>query len=129
MVRHEPSAGADGGETYAYPTLEAQAGEGIWLRDEETDGQAAHYNNGGLMAYVSGLFAAGMGPNLEADYPYQAANGTSSTAEDWTLDDSDRFILTYELENSSILPNPSQRDAEGNYVYNAMARWPSRTRS
>lgn len=119
MVRHESPAGADRGEAYVYPTLESQAGEGIWLRDEETSGQAAHYNNGGLMAYVSGVFAAGMGPNLEADYPYQAANGTSSTAEDWTLDDSDRFILTYELENSSILPNPSQRDAEGNYVYNA----------
>ena len=109
------------GEDYIFPTLESQAGEGIWLRDEESTGYVAHYNNGGMMAYASGIFSAGMGPNDEEAYPYEAADGSSSTASDWSLKESDRFILSYELENSSILPSPAGRDENGNYVYNAFA--------
>lgn len=109
------------GEDYIFPTLESQAGEGIWLRDEESTGYVAHYNNGGLMAYASGIFSAAMGPNDEAAYPYEAADGSSSTASDWSLKESDRFILSYELENSSILPSPAGRDENGSYVYNAFA--------
>lgn len=106
------------GEDYVFPTLESQAGEGVWLRDEEELGQAAHYNNGGFPMVASGIFAAGMGPVYEEDYPYTARDGRASTAADWTLDEEDRFQLTFELENSSILPSPSMRDANGNYIYN-----------
>ena len=108
------------GEEYIYPTLEEQAGEGIWQRDEATEGQVAHYNNGGFMTYSSGVFAAGMGPNFEAAFPYQASDGTSSTAADWSLDDMTRFNLAFELEHSAILPTPAQRDENGNYVYSSL---------
>ncbi len=107
-------------ETYPYEGLESQAGEGIHHRDSETLGDSVYYN-GGLMSYASSIFSAGMGPVTEADVPYLAADGTSSTASDWSLDESMRFGTVMQLENSSILPIPVGLDADGNYVYNAAA--------
>ena len=103
---------------YVYPTLETQAGEGIYRADEETVGINARYNNGGMMTYSSSVFAAAEGPVFEYQAPYQAADGTNSTAGDWSLPDSMRFGLTFELENSALLPSPAQRGVDGNYVYN-----------
>jgi C1A family cysteine protease len=103
---------------YVFPGLESQAGEGMYQRDA-AEGQSARYNNGGFMAFASGVFASGIGPITETIAPYAASDGTSSTATDWSLDESLRFGLSFELENSSILPSPSLRDANGNYVYNA----------
>lgn len=103
---------------YPYPDLTQQAGEGRYHRDAEINEQTARYNNGGFMTYASGLFAAGMGPVYESIAPYAASDGTASTAGDWTLDDSLRMRLSFELENSSILPSPSQCDANNQYIYN-----------
>ena len=103
---------------YIYPGNETQAGEGNVNLNEEVMGMNARYNNGGFMAYGSGLFASGMGPTWEKDYPYLAADGTDSTASDWSLPEEARFAQAAELENSSILPAPAQKDADGNYVYN-----------
>jgi len=108
---------------YIYPGFESQAGEGIVNANEATVGMNARYGNGGFMAYGSGLFASGMGPTLEKDYPYLAADGTDSTAGDWSLPEEARFSQGAELENSAILPAPAQRDAEGNYVYNEMGTY------
>lgn len=102
---------------YIYPGLESQAGEGMYQRDT-VEGQISRYNNGGFMAYASGVFASGMGPVYESMVPYQAADGTLSTAADWTLDESLRYGLSFELEDSAILPSPARCDADGNYVYN-----------
>lgn len=103
---------------YLYAGMETQAGEGNVNLNEEEVGMNARYNNGGFMAYASGLFASGMGPTMEKDYPYQAADGTDSTAGDWSLPEEARLAQAAELENSAILPSPAQKDAEGNYVYN-----------
>lgn len=103
---------------YPYAGYEAQAGEGIYNIAEEEEGPNARYNSGGYMAYTSGLFAAGMGPALEADFPYADAEGTDSTAGDWSLPEEARFVMGAELENSAILPSPAQKDEEDNYVYN-----------
>lgn len=103
---------------YLFPGLENQAGEGIYSLKEEADGPNGRYNSGGMMAYGSSLFSAGMGPATEEQYPYAAADGSSSTAEDWSLPEEARFIIAVELENSSILPSPAATDADGNYVYN-----------
>lgn len=105
---------------YPYPELVSQAGEGAYQRDAQTQGQAARYNNGGFMMYASGVFAAGIGPRLEEEFPYQAEDGTASTAADWTIDEENRFGLTYELESSHVLPSPAGRDADGRYVYSAL---------
>ena len=80
--------------------------------------QAEHYNTGGDLGYASTYFSAGIGPVWESTAPYAASDGSSSTAMDWTLPESDRFNYDFELENSSILPSPASHDAEGNYVYN-----------
>ncbi len=108
-------------DAYPYEGLESQAGEGIHYRDSDTLGYIANYNGGGMMAYASSIFSAGMGPVTEAEVPYLGADGTSSTASDWSLDESLRFGTVFQLENSSILPFPATLDEEGNYVYNAAA--------
>ena len=87
---------------------------------EEVEGptQAEHYNTGGDLGYASTYFSAGIGPVWESTAPYAASDGSSSTAMDWTLPESDRFNYDFELENSSILPSPASHDLDGNYVYN-----------
>lgn len=103
---------------YPFPGLEEQAGEGIYSLKEAEDGPNGRYNSGGLMAYGSSLFSSGIGPVTEEMYPYQAADGSNSTAEDWSLPEEARFAIGVELENSSILPSPAATDKEGNYTYN-----------
>ncbi|MDD3411867.1 MAG: C1 family peptidase, partial [Eubacteriales bacterium] len=103
---------------YVYPTLETQAGEGLYRSDEEEVGINARYNNGGLMTYSSSVFAAAEGPVFESEAPYKAADGSDSTAGDWSLPDSQRFGLSFELENSVLLPSPATRAADGSYLYN-----------
>ena len=103
---------------YPFHGLEEQAGEGIYSIKEEMEGPNARYNSGGFMAYGSSLFSSGTGPVTEEMYPYLAADGSHSTAEDWSLPEEARFAISMELENSSILPSPAARDADGNYVYN-----------
>ncbi len=102
---------------YPYADMEAQAGEGIYYLNADEEGFAVHYKYGGVMAYASSIFASGIGPVTEELVPYAAADGSDSTAVDWSLDESLRAKYSFELENSSILPTPAQRDAEGNYVY------------
>lgn len=103
---------------YVFPGLESQAGEGIYSVLEEKQGTNSRYNSGGFMAYGSSLFSSGTGPVTEEMYPYLAADGSHSTAEDWSLPEEGRFAISMELENSSILPSPAAQDADGNYVYN-----------
>lgn len=98
----------------------AQVGEGRTLLYD--DGSAsAHLDTGGVMGYASGLFASGIGPVAEELVPYTANDGSDSTAEDWSVDEALRFRYLWELKDSSILPTPAERDAEGNYVYNPIA--------
>ena len=96
-----------------------QGGEGVHLLYEDY-GQSAHYNAGGWTSYASSLFSSGTGPVWEFIAPYEAADGTSSTDSDWTLPEDMRFLFNFELENSSMLPSPSTRDENGEYVYNEM---------
>ena len=107
------------GTEYPYAELSSQAGEGRHMVDEEAQGQFAHYNSGGFSTFVSSVFASGMGPRHEIEFPYEAADGTDSTAADWTIPEEYRFGQTYELADSHILPSPSQTDENGNYKYNS----------
>lgn len=103
---------------YPYPGLENQAGEGIRSPKEEEGGPNARYDSGGYMTYATGLYSSGMGPAMESSYPYTAADGSSSTAADWSLPEEARFDISLELENSYILPSPAVVDSNGDYVYN-----------
>lgn len=103
------------GKDYIFPQLVSQAGEGFYPLDDSTAGR---YNAGGFMMFAATLFALNEGPRTETEFPYQAADGTSSTAADWSLAESDRFGSNYRLVNSRILPSPATLDADGKYVYN-----------
>lgn len=70
------------------------------------------------MTYSSSIFASAQGTVFEYMVPYKAADGSDSTAGDWTLDESMRFGMAFELENSALLPSPAQRRADGSYLYN-----------
>ena len=118
-TNHLPALDAYPEGEYLYAGNENQAGEGIWYADEETDANSVHYRFGGMMGFASSSFANGIGPASEEDYPYAAADGSTSTAGDWTLQESDRFNSAYALDHSRFLPSPSGRDEDGNYVYNA----------
>lgn len=97
-----------------------QVGEGRTLLKD--DGSAsAHLSIGGFMQNASGMFASGIGPVSEEVVPYCANDGSSSTAKDWSVDESLRFAYEWELKDSTILPTPAGRDKDGNYVYNAIA--------
>ena len=103
---------------YPYPGLENQAGEGICNSKEEAEGVNVRYSSGGFLTYATGLYASGMGPALETKYPYTAADGSSSTARDWSLPEEARFDISWELENSYILPSPATVNENGEYAYN-----------
>lgn len=103
---------------YPYPGLETHAGEGVHNPKEDEAGTNERYQSGGFMAYATGMYSAGMGPALESKYPYAAADGSASTAEDWSLPEEARFDISLELENSYILPSPAGVDENGKYVYN-----------
>ena len=115
---HLPALDAYPDGEYPYEGNEDQAGEGIWLYDEDETPNEAHYNAGGMMGYASSNFANGIGPVKESDYPYEASDGTDSLAADWTLAEEDRFRSAYELENGYFLPAPAEHDEDGNYIYN-----------
>ena len=103
---------------YLYPELISQAGEGTYNIEEETEGPNSRFGIGGLLAYATGMYSSGIGPTMESQYPYVAADGTDSTAADWSLPEEARFAVALELENSYILPSPAIRDENDNYVYN-----------
>ena len=103
---------------YPYPELISQAGEGTYNIEEEAEGPNSRFGIGGLLAYATGMYAAGIGPAMESQYPYLANDGTDSTAAEWSLPEEARFAVALELENSYILPSPAIRDENDNYVYN-----------
>ena len=100
-----------------YPYAESVAGEGIWHTLDELSPSAARLSSGGNLGYASSIFANGMGPVTESMYPYLSNEGTASIGADWTLTESDRFVMGVELKDANILPSPAQRDEDGKYVY------------
>lgn len=108
-----------------------QGGEGTYPGTGTDNG----YNSGGFPYYGTTAFACGMGPAPESEFPYQPKDAQNhiiydpqgepycySPDADWTLDESGRFGIGFELEESSLLPSPAQREGgEGGepvYRYN-----------
>ncbi len=94
-----------------------QNGEGVRLYNG-SDNPNEIYCYGGYSIYASTAFSDGVGPVNDEVEPYVGKDGDSSIDADWSLEEEDRFLSGYELENSNILPEPSCRDMDGNYVYN-----------
>lgn len=125
---------------FAYTALPdddfGQGGEGTHsLFENPTD----RLNSGGLPFMATSLFANGIGPNLEENVPYHGVDPETgeptiaydaegnpvcySPEDDWSVDESERFGVVYELEDSAILPSPagsvtSEDGMSASYVYN-----------
>ena len=104
-----------------------QNGEGDSpITTEGKDEVAEIYDVGGEAPTATSLFASGVGPVLESEDPlleYKGKNGTikkewidgkyrdfcysPSPHDDWTLDESMRFMRSYELKESFFLPSPA----------------------
>ena len=109
-----------------------QNGEGMHVRDEAAeDGLASDdIYGGGTTFLASDTFASGMGPVNESrgvEFEYRGANGTIETDtaadgteydfcysadDDWSLDESDRFLQDYVLKEAYLLPCPAQFKAD-----------------
>ena len=120
---------------HALPASHPQGGEGIHY----LEGYEDEAIEGGFMFFGTTAFGSGMGPAYEKDIPYQPKdpenhiikNGDepycysrppADPEADWTVDESERFKIAGELEESSILPSPTTltqgEDGVQHYTYN-----------
>ena len=118
-----------------------QNGEGVTpYVGEDEDPVAAAYDMGAHAPTATSLFASGIGPVLESADPlfeYRGRNGTVqkewvdgryadycySSKDDWYLDESMRFMSSFSLSGSSIVPSPASVEQgltpyDSTYEYN-----------
>ncbi len=105
----------------------SQGGEGCYAVD--TTRPSNRLDTGGELFTATSIFSSGIGPVTEEMVPYRNAEGITvnmqdgtpihySTEGDWSVPEEMRFTQVFELEESSILPAPASRDANGLYAYN-----------
>lgn len=114
-----------------------QNGEGSHSSDNVS--LADKMNQGGMTFMATNLFASGIGPVVENDdsedytlkymgkehsVDYRMVDGTLTEycyddEDDWSLPEEYRFLQTFVLKESYMLPSPAQKDPETNeYTYN-----------
>lgn len=114
-----------------------QNGEGSHSNDNVS--LADKMNQGGLTFMATNLFASGLGPVVEDDgyeentlkymgkdgsIEYRMVDGklteySYDDEDDWSLPEEYRFLQTFVLKESYMLPSPAQTDPEtGEYTYN-----------
>lgn len=105
----------------------SQAGEGVHTLSTDSPGVL---DQGGHPFTATSVFSSGVGPINDIDVPYRNREGITiddsegtpifySSEGDWSVDESLRFVQTFELEESSVLPSPAARDLKNEYLYNA----------
>ena len=100
-----------------YPYDASQAGEGCRTREEVPPLMAG----GSFMMSASSL-ASGIGVVAESIAPYEAneelpEGETDERNLDWSLPEQYRFVQSFQLKDTNVLPSPAGTDADGNYVY------------
>ncbi|MBR0267770.1 MAG: hypothetical protein IJQ71_10135 [Clostridia bacterium] len=100
-----------------YPYDASQAGEGCRIRE----GLPPLMAGGSYMMSASSL-ASGIGVVAESIAPYEAneelpEGETDLRKGDWSLPDQYRFVQSFQLKDTNVLPSPAGTDADGNYVY------------
>ena len=133
--------------TYLNDPSNPQNGEGTHCDEKMTSGEKMNFD--GTPFYATSLFSSGVGPNLIARaYPassgitdgdmsdilaYKGRNGKVQTREvdgnsvafcyssedDWSIEEKYRFLQSYKLKESFILPNPAGKNDAKEYEYNA----------
>ncbi|MDO4961317.1 MAG: C1 family peptidase [Eubacteriales bacterium] len=94
-----------------------QGGEGIYVVNDKG------LDFGGVASHAASLFAMGIGATHESVFPYKGRKGIAdydemcySKDDDWTLDEEDRYVCDYELQNARMIKSPAVTDMEGNYT-------------
>ncbi len=100
-----------------YPYDASQAGEGTRFRE----GDFPLMIGGTYMLSASSL-AMGIGVVAESIAPYESNSplpeGESDLQKgDWSLPEEYRFLQSFQLKNTNILPSPAGKDENGAYVY------------
>ena len=99
-----------------YPYDASQAGEGCRIRD----GNYPLMIGGTYLLSASSL-AMGIGIVAESIAPYESNNvlpeGADLQQGDWSLPEDYRFLQSFQLKNTNVLPSPAGRDENGAYVY------------
>ena len=95
-----------------YPYTASQAGEGA----RRPEGTYPLVLGGSYLMSASSL-AAGIGVVAASLAPYESNDGTEGREGDWSLPEELRFVQSFQLKNTNVLPSPAGTDAEGNYVY------------
>ncbi|MBR4444439.1 MAG: fibronectin type III domain-containing protein [Solobacterium sp.] len=113
-----------------------QNGEGLNTDKEYTTTEKM--NIGGLPFMATSTFSSGIGPVHESADPVFEYHGNNKWTEkrmidgryqdysysgddDWSIPEDKRFMQSYVLKESYILPSPAQKDEDGEYVYNETA--------
>ena len=90
----------------------SQAGEGA----RRPEG-AYPLNMGGSYMMSASSLAAGLGVVAESIAPYESNDGVEGLEGDWSLPEEYRFIQSFQLKNTNVLPSPAGEDADGGYAY------------
>ena len=118
----------------------SQNGEGQYVADfmNNVSVLTEFMNRGGNAIFSTQALAQGIGPAHESADPNLEYHGKDkvidyrgigdsikplaySAFDDWTVPDECRFISSYSVKETHILPSPSERDDDGYYKYNAEA--------
>lgn len=105
-------------KTHVEDPNSTQNGEGVYINGDDSP-----LNYAGAVYTATSIFSSGIGVVSEEFIPYSGKNKNDggsiynySADDDWSLDDEYRYVQDYELVESSILPSPCKRDADGNYL-------------
>ncbi len=87
----------------------SQAGEGVY-RIDESDDDTIPYKAGGRSGAASSMFASGIGPQAEADFPYR--NSSGALMHDYLLERGEEWRQNYFDELRAVYPVYSVSDEE-----------------
>ena len=103
-----------------YPYEPSQAGEGTRIMEGNHPLQT-----GGTYLLSASSLAAGVGVVTESIAPYKSNDELSPESDlqqgDWSLPEDYRFIQSFQLKNTNVLPVPGKKGADGSYVYHPEA--------
>lgn len=86
-----------------------QAGEGL----HSMKAGSGLLDFGGMPLHGTSLFSSGIGPVTEATVPYQANDGLLDKEADWSVSEDKRFLTTFDIEETNVLPSSGAYFAAG----------------
>lgn len=86
-----------------------QAGEGL----HSMKAGSGLLDFGGMPLHGTSLFSSGIGPVTEATVPYQANDGSLDKEADWSVSEDKRFLTTFDIEETNVLPSSGAYFAAG----------------